>query len=162
MLCIGDSKAKIASALAAFAALGAACAGPAAEPAAGPPNYQNYEKMDAEFQKAKQDLQLPTGVTWPARANDVPETIYEKNYGVTEAQLFWLCAWEKDLVAASSRDPARYEAALRQLDHLENTWLYQHGVEPSLRQLLADSIERAEQGDVSLIQQDVKVNCVSQ
>lgn len=63
---------------------------------------------------------------------------------------------------ASGQNPVRYEAALRQLDHLENTWLYQHGVEPKLRQLLADLIERGEQGDVSLIQRDVEVNCTSQ
>jgi hypothetical protein len=152
------------SSLVTITALALVSTGCAHQPAAstpGTPVYTDYQDMDAEFQTAKQTLQLPSGVDWPAHAEYQPDAQYERYYGQTQGELYWLCAWEKELVSASGQDARRHDEAMRQLEQLRKTRLYQHSAEPKLRRLMSDSLDAAQKGDISLIQQDVAVNCTS-
>jgi hypothetical protein len=105
----------------------------------------DYGTIDAEYQQAQAQLDLPSGVKFPAH---LPKTgdRYVPGSGANAAQNFWLCAWLRDYVAAAPADQARAQKAVAQLPRYTTMTAYTTGLRPEGRALVDAAIQGAQHG----------------
>ena len=117
-----------------------------AAPAAPPELSASYGTVDGEYQQAKGQLDLPSGMAFP---DHLPNTAdhYLPGSGTTQAQNFWLCAWLRDYLAAPPGDRARMDRAAGQLPRYTGMSAYTTGLRPEGRSLVDAAIAGARRGD---------------
>lgn len=151
--------------LTALLALG--CGAPATGPAEGPeqlpPNrsvFQDYPAMNLEYQREKDRLALPSGVTLPADAPKLSENgTYGVGFGTSRADEFWWCAWAAEWLAHREGPGLQAARAWAQLVQVSDTELYRVGYAPESRQLTDEVLARALAGDPTALAADVERNC---
>jgi hypothetical protein len=105
----------------------------------------DYGTVDAEYQQAQAQLDLPSGVRFPAH---LPKTgdHYVPGSGANAAQNFWLCAWLRDYLNAPPTDQARARQAVAQLPRYTAMTAYTTGLRPEGRKLVDAAIQGAQHG----------------
>lgn len=122
--------------------------------------YHDYTGYVEEYQEATQRLQLPTKANWPAIPSPPAESRrYAKGVGTTDAELFWYCQWEKEWLASYRMDTPHAAAALTQIKQIKSFQVYTVALDDASRQQIGDSITKAESGDPTGVQADVRANC---
>nr|MDT0658891.1 hypothetical protein [Micromonospora sp. DSM 115978] len=120
--------------------------------------------MIEEFEAAQVDLELPPGVDWlpppPSPSVEAGAAArFGEGVGVTHAELFWFCEWEKEWLAAHAVDPQRAELALSTLEGVYETQLYRVAMDEVGRSQVDKSITHARAGDPEHLRLDVQANC---
>jgi len=133
--------------------------------AAAPSRVTDYAGIDREFQDAKTGLDLPPGTTWPAHeqkpgpeAGTDPQ--FETGGGTVDAQMFWMCAWSAEWLAVHRTDPGRTATAAAELEKVERSYLYAHGLDQNWQRHVAQAIAGVRTGDPASIRR-VVTDCAS-
>jgi len=133
--------------------------------AASPPRVTDYAGIDREFQAAKTGLDLPPGATWPAHEEKPgpdagPDPQYESGGGTVDAQMYWMCSWSAEWLTVHAADPSRAATAVAELDKVEQSYLYLHGLDQNWRRHLNQAVTGAKAQDPAAVRR-VVADCAS-
>lgn len=106
----------------------------------------DYSSVDGEYQTARADLTLPTGVAFPGHLPDTGDH-YPPGMGTNSAQTFWLCAWLRDYLDSPPTDQDRAKAAAAQLPKFKDMDAYTKGLGADGRKQVDMAIQGAQSGD---------------
>ncbi|MGL4172539.1 MAG: hypothetical protein ACRCTR_00455 [Actinomycetota bacterium] len=124
-------------------------------------NLVSYEEVNAEYEKTMENLQLPDGAaTAPGFPKPTEPTSYEKGAGVGAAEVFWICAWEKEWLDKQGTDQKAAEVALQQLRKAPDTQFMSKQLDEPGRRFFDEYLAKAALGDPSGFQNDVEQNCL--
>jgi hypothetical protein len=119
-------------------------------------------QANAEFTTETEDLQLAPDWTWPgdplpSAGPDGHDQVYEPGYGRQAADHFWYCSWAA--TAVTSQDATTRTTALEQAGRITDTYYYKVALAADSRPALDAVLASAALGDLSKLQQDVRLNC---
>jgi hypothetical protein len=128
--------------------------------------FLSYAEAAEQFPKVARQFEaaLPPGVEWPTELpDDVTATAAEGDVAIeplfleTVAAFHWLCAWERDLLAARDVDDhARSRIAMEQVARFADLeWYAQNYIDPD-RIWFSSVAEPALRGDLSGVEADVR------
>jgi hypothetical protein len=153
--------AKIAAAVLLLAAL----TGYLASRSRGNLKFVSYTPIRAtiEFRAEATSLRLAPGWSWPATplAKTAPDgrgMMYERGFGKQAADHYWYCSWATR--ALDTRiTPADRAQSVETAVGLRKTFYFTNALAPESRPFVDDFLTRAQQGDLSRLARDVKLNC---
>jgi hypothetical protein len=127
---------------------------------APPPRVTDYAGIDREFQAAKTGLNLPPGTTWPAHEQKPgpdagPNPRYEIGGGTVDAQMYWMCSWSAEWLTVHTTDPSRAATAAAELDKVEQSYLYTHGLDQNWQRHLSQAVTGAKAHDPTAVERVV-------
>jgi hypothetical protein len=144
------------AALAGAAALIAGCGSSGGNDDSKSVDYNGYNR---EYHTEARKLTLPSIYGWPKDAVG-PKTnaMYEVGSGMSHADYYWFCAWERRWLAHLD-SPSLARADLAMLNRIKTLHEYRVASPPADQRFIDNMLDRAELGDPSSIQRDVRVNC---
>jgi hypothetical protein len=136
-------------------------AGQSSSVADGQTKVESYYGMVKEYRATVSTLSWPAGITPdPNPLSTDKATDYEVGSGEGDATFRWMCAWSGEYLKNRSSNPNEAKAALDQWASITTlpAWNTSYS-DPSMRQMLLDSISKARLGDPSVIQSFHTANC---
>lgn len=114
--------------------------------------------MQKEYQAAAAKLKLPPGMVFRENANTGGAQSFEEGVGLSNAQNYWMAAWEIEWLEQRNKDEARARKALDVLkNEVPKSELMTKGCDEATRRFYAEYLKKAELGDPSGFQQDIAV-----
>lgn len=100
------------------------------------------------------------GRATPARTSGVDgaPVVYQKGYGVTAADHYWYCSWESYYLSLKP-NTSEGRRAYATLVTVRKTEYYLVSLEPKDRAYFDKELDAAGDGDLTLMQSDVSLNC---
>lgn len=121
--------------------------------------FLNQNETSAEYEAAAAQLELPPGVVFPGMPEGVEGGVWQQGAGVAQAQLYWMSAWEVEWLEQRGVDMEREAKALDVLkNQVPESDLWNQHFDQNSRDWLMSCLEKAEAGDPSGFEQDVRAN----
>ena len=125
----------------------------------GDSEFLDPEGIQAEYQQAASELELPPGFAFPGDMGWDENGSYEQGCGVSAAQNYWKWAWITEWLEQRGVNSEREAKALDVLmNEVPESWLMTEGNDGSARQYYNMCLEKAELGDPSGFQQYLDAN----
>lgn len=121
------------------------------------------KQADREYALEAAGLSLAPGWRWPrapiaAKAPDGGEMMYERGFGTQAADHYWYCSWASRAIDRRQA-PSLRRRALTRATSLKKTYYFTRALAPDARSFVRAFLARAEQGHLSGLRRDVKLNC---
>jgi hypothetical protein len=132
--------------------------------------FMSVEGAMAEYDLATKEFELPEGGSWPEAEqvfgmylNSEDSHRFETGFGWGEAGTIWLCAWQGEVLDAhGAGETARTDAALEQVAAAPSQSALWNTYDDSSQEWFNKELEAAQLGDFSMLENDVRLNCVSE
>src|SRR5262245_50953106 len=118
-----------------------------------------------EFREEQANLTLAPGWTWPddptpARTSNIDgkPVVYERGYGIIAADHYWYCSWESYYLSLESHASERRKV-YDVLVSVRQTRYYKESLEVQDQAYFDKELEAAGNGDLSMMKEDVDLNC---
>jgi len=123
--------------------------------------FTGYGPAAGEYRDAAAKLTLPGGAKgFPGLAKPEEETSYQQGFGLTQAQFYWRCAWEREWLDTQGSDGKRAKVALFELQKAHSMeFMSKKHLDDLGRSNFDAYMEQAKLGDPSGFQQHFKANC---
>ena len=123
--------------------------------------YIPVPTAETEYAREAATLQLPPTQAWPkhpllASEAGTPEW-YQLGYARQAADRFWFCSWAA--VAVRATDTSVRQDAVTRLQGMTELYYYTETLAAPSRPQLVTELTTAQRGDLTMLSNDLKLNC---
>jgi len=121
------------------------------------------KEMQAEYKREIKKLKLPPTFVFRQKANvgSISNGSYEEGFGRSNAQAYWIAAWEQEWLEQRNKDSNRAQVALNVLkNEVPKSYYMTKVIDQAGVDFFKKNLKKAELGDPSGFQYDLTVNKV--